>query len=302
MRACSLHLLRSSAILWLVACGPKAPALGSGSATDTSDASTSGTAPESSGSSTSAAATTTTTTNPTTADPPPPDLPCLDCTTGPPPDLPPVDCDIWTQDCPSGQKCMPYSRDGFSLWDADGCFPVVDNPVPLGEPCTIEGNSGIDDCDVGAICWDPNGDNEFTCAPLCAGTADELTCPPGYYCAAYSEGLTVCELPTCDPLAQDCPDPNELCLPNIYLWEDWCLPDDSPLANQLHEPCDGETECAAGLVCVSNILAAAECKTGGWGCCEPFCQIGTDTCPGVGQVCSPWVEALGLGVCGLPLP
>lgn len=298
--------LRWVPLAWLAACGPQP--VGSTSATAGDATSTSGAASTSTTSGEPTTSTGTTSTGTGTPDtswlPPLPDIPCeVVCTGGfiEPSDLPAPECDIWTQDCPAGQKCMPYSPDGTPTWTAEGCFPVVADPVALDEPCTFEVSlvSGLDDCDVGAMCWDGDGDEQYHCAPLCTGTPDALTCPPNHYCASFSEHLTVCEQPTCDPLQQDCPDPEELCVPNIYAWEDWCLPDDSELDGQLHAPCASETDCDKGLACVWTQFAGVEC-VGDSGCCEPFCEIGVDTCPGVGQQCAPWFEITDVGVCRLP--
>ena len=59
------------------------------------------------------------------------------------------ECDVWTQDCPPGQKCMPWADNGSSSWNATKCSPVDANPGKEGDPCTVEGSavSGVDSCD-----------------------------------------------------------------------------------------------------------------------------------------------------------
>ncbi|MDC0674824.1 hypothetical protein [Nannocystis radixulma] len=303
------HALRCATLAWLAACGPQESGSDSTPASDAASESaattSSSTTTGDSGPTTGTSSTTSTSIAPDTSSPPQlPDLPCeVECTGGfiEPLDLPAADCDIWTQDCPEGQKCVPYSPDGTPVWTADGCFPVVADPVDIGEPCTFEDSpfSGRDNCDVGAMCWDGDGTGEYTCAPLCTGTAEALTCPEGFFCSTFWEALTVCERPACDPLKQDCSDPAELCVPNIYLEEDWCLHDDTDINHQVHEPCESETECDKGLACIYADSAAVECGDG-FGCCEPFCEIGVDSCPGVGQVCAPWFTNTDVGVCQLP--
>jgi hypothetical protein len=36
---------------------------------------------------------------------------------------PSIECDQWAQDCPPGEKCMPWANDGGSSWNATRCFP-----------------------------------------------------------------------------------------------------------------------------------------------------------------------------------
>lgn len=292
-------------VAWLVACGPKA-AGESASVGDTgTGAGTEGasiTAAVSGGPLTGSGTTTGTTTAATSSLPPPPDLEWPSNFLTPPDLVGPPDCDPQAQDCPAGQKCMPYDPDGGGVPIANACFPVVDDPVGLGEPCVFQDNpfSGLDNCDVGAMCWDSDGMGAYICDPLCSGSLDVLTCPPGYLCSVFWEELTVCEIPACDPLKQDCADPEELCIPNIYWWEDWCMADDTEVDSPIHGPCEAETECDKGLVCVSTQFAAIECMGGAAGCCEPFCELGVDACPGVGQVCKVFYDVPGLGVCQLP--
>lgn len=224
----------------------------------------------------------------------PPDLPGTE-------DIPPPTCDIFTQDCPPGHKCTPYSEE-WGFLNTTRCVPVTEDPAAPGEPCSFDEGPylGLDDCDVGAFCWDGDGEDVFTCAPLCAGSYEQPICPADHFCAIFGEGLAICDTASCDPIAQDCLNPDELCIPNAYWWEDWCLPDDSEVDGQIHEPCSGETECAKGLYCIVSEYAAVECDPFAWGCCEPFCEIGVDVCPGVGQECTQVFDFDYPGVCQLP--
>jgi hypothetical protein len=65
------------------------------------------------------------------------------------------ECDLWKQDCPPGEKCMPWANDGGGSWNATRCTPLAEDPRQPGEPCTVEGSgvSGRDDCDIRAMCW-----------------------------------------------------------------------------------------------------------------------------------------------------
>jgi len=51
-----------------------------------------------------------------------------------------VECDVWSQDCPSGEKCMPWVSDGGSSWNATRCTSLTNDPNQPGDPCTVEGN------------------------------------------------------------------------------------------------------------------------------------------------------------------
>ena len=33
------------------------------------------------------------------------------------------ECNQWVQDCPEGEKCMPWANDGGSAWNATRCRP-----------------------------------------------------------------------------------------------------------------------------------------------------------------------------------
>jgi hypothetical protein len=108
-----------------------------------------------------------------------------------------------------------------------------------GEPCHAERSrfSGIDDCELGAMCWDVERVTlEGNCVPFCMGTSEEDA-----YCA---EPDTLCEVstrlpillctPVCDPLAQDCP-AGEACYFFSSLWQ--CAPDTSGDAGAYGDPC-----------------------------------------------------------------
>ncbi len=62
------------------------------------------------------------------------------------------------------------------------------------------GATGVDDCDVGVMCWNLNEDGVGTCVALCTGTPENPSCEPdATYCALTSIGaLNLC-LPGCSP-------------------------------------------------------------------------------------------------------
>ena len=64
-----------------------------------------------------------------------------------------LECDPFTQDCPDGEKCMPWADDGGSELERDALHSRSHpNPQQIGEDCTAEGSSvsGVDNCDIGA--------------------------------------------------------------------------------------------------------------------------------------------------------
>jgi hypothetical protein len=74
---------------------------------------------------------------------------------------------------------MAYANDGSGEWNANGCFPVVDEPDQLDEVCEVIefGTSGLDTCDAGLMCWDVDLEtNVGVCVAQCAGTPDAPEC------------------------------------------------------------------------------------------------------------------------------
>ena len=231
---------------------------------------------------------------------------------GCPPDMEtgPIECDLFAQDCPKGEKCMPWANDGGPLWNATRCSPVADDPDAPGEPCTVEGSgvSGIDSCDVGVMCWDvdPRTD-EGTCVAMCTGSPEDPQCAaPEETCVSGADGLIALCYDTCDPLDPTCP-AGSSCYPSpvgepVLV----CQPttgEDIPYG----EACDFSNSCAEGLVCLDASLFPA-CE--GLSCCTEFCDLTAGLpCPNddQGVVCVPWyADGMAppgqedLGVCALP--
>ena len=223
------------------------------------------------------------------------------------------ECDQWTQDCPDGEKCMPYSGDGDNSWESLKCVPVVPNPGSPGDACTVEGSavSGIDSCDVWSMCWNVDPNTQMgVCVAMCVGDPNSPKCEaPMTTCLVSNDGvLTLC-LPQCDPLTQDCPGA-DLCIPNpqdnnAFL----CILDASGDAGVAFDPCEYINSCDKGFLCANPGLGM-ECDPMANGCCLPFCDTSVmpPMCPGVGQECLPWYE-MGMappgyetvGICGLPM-
>ena len=63
------------------------------------------------------------------------------------------ECDSFLQDCPAGEKCVPYASSG-GTWDHNKCVPVTGD-LGEGEACVSEGPVfATDDCDAATTCWD----------------------------------------------------------------------------------------------------------------------------------------------------
>ena len=220
------------------------------------------------------------------------------------------ECDMFAQDCPEGEKCMPWANDGGTAWNATRCSPISDNPGQAGDMCTVEGSgvSGIDDCDIGSMCWDVDPEtNMGTCVALCTGDeADPICEDPDTACAIVNEGAIVLCLPSCDPLLQDCPD-GQACYP---INDDFlCVPDASGEMGVYGDPCEFINACDPGLMCL-GAAAVPDC-TGSQGCCSEVCDTsdpsGDAQCSGADQACEPWYEEGAappgyedVGACALP--
>lgn len=294
--------LRTATLLSVIACGPIAGS--SGPTTETGSSSTTGTSttdpslPTTTG---SAGSTATSTTG---------DSPDTGSSSGqnfiPTPDSgdPHYPCDAFAQDCPAGQKCVPWAEDG-NAWDGTRCATITGDGAP-GDPCTApEGViAGMDDCDFGAICWYVDENNQGTCIAQCLGTSDRPICPAASSCdEAAAGGINLC-LPWCDPLPDSCPKSSR-CLPTSGGFE--CVHfDNQPLA-QLNEGCVADPECDGGLFCLDAEDASNSCAPD-IGCCQPFCAFPGGACPNADQACIPWFDAMGaippgyedLGFCGIP--
>lgn len=203
-------------------------------------------------------------------------------------------CDIWAQDCPPGEKCMPSSTNPGSSWDGLRCTPIDPKSVPAGEACMVEGSafSGIDDCEHGSMCWDVDGQTLVgTCIAMCSGSEAAPICPdPRTHCSVSADGtLALCH-PSCHPLLQDCDD-SEGCYPIDD--EAFACFDTGGEQGRFGEECAFLNVCDPGLFCaapgeVPNCDSTA--------CCSSFCDVSdpsaTGACPGAdgGQECVAWYD------------
>lgn len=224
----------------------------------------------------------------------------------PDPDHPsePVSCDPFMQDCPEGEKCVPYASDGGN-WNANKCVPVNGDQAP-GEPCIYAGKrEGTDDCDASSLCWnvtEVEGELVGECLPFCLGRPDRPQCPEESFCPISGDGsINVC-IPRCDPLVQDC-DEGRGCYWGGSAFICAVTIDDIPVG----EPCGFINDCVPGLVCVTAEVVP---NCAGSACCSAFCNtsLGDEQCAVLpGTTCSGFFEEgmeppgyETVGVCILP--
>ncbi len=223
-----------------------------------------------------------------------------------------IECSVWDQDCPQGEKCMPWANDGGSSWNATKCTPLDPNPAQPGDSCTVEGNgvSGVDNCDIASMCWDVDPEtNMGTCVAFCTGSEANPVCDdPNTTCSIANEGVLILCLPNCDPLLQDCAD-GQACYPINEFFV--CAPDASGEMGLYGDPCEYLNVCDPGLFC-ANANVVPGCA-GSLGCCSEFCDLDdpnpNSQCMGAGggQECTPWYEEgqappgyENVGACAIP--
>ncbi len=215
-------------------------------------------------------------------------------------------CDAYEQDCPEGYKCTIWASDGGG-WDDTRCVMVAPAPVPPGEVCVaIDTKSGVDNCELGAYCWDVDPEtHEGTCLNFCTGSDWEPVCEGGHACVSLSRGGANAGLcvPTCDPLGGDCAD-DEKCYPYGNGW--LCTFDGVPEAGVSGTPCWSHIGCDTGFYCLGQeyIPGCEEAH-----CCTAVCDLeAPTTCVGTTTECIPWYEDEedapegyeNLGACGVP--
>jgi hypothetical protein len=202
------------------------------------------------------------------------------------------ECDLFAQNCPRGEKCMPWANDGVPSWHATRCSPVADDPTQVGEPCTVEGSgySGIDDCDVGLMCWNVDETGSGVCEDMCSGSLEAPICEnPEDFCAIANDGFIALCLRACHPLLQDCEVRNEVCYP---LDDEWtCAPEGGITDGGHAAPCEYINGCAWGTVCI-DAAAFSSCETPR--CCSTICDLEDENADAMcqaldpAQTCQPW--------------
>jgi len=222
-----------------------------------------------------------------------------------------IECDIWAQDCPVGEKCMPWANDGGNSWNATRCSVVADNPGQVGDECQVEGSgvSGIDTCDISSMCYyvDPET-NIGQCVGFCQGSQANPVCDPGFVCSIVNDGVLILCRPECDPLLQDCIE-GAACLPAGGSDLFTCIIDASGEAGATGDACEFLNACDPGLFC-ADAAALVGCD-GATGCCSEFCDLDdpepNSFCSVAGTECVPYHEEgtappqyTHVGVCVVP--
>ena len=211
-------------------------------------------------------------------------------------------CDPWQQDCPEGEKCVPYAT--VDVWDSNKCVPIT-GAQGIGEPCVYGGAiEATDDCAAGSMCWDfeeVDGQLVGECVALCSGDPEDPSCPEGSHCLISGSGvLTLC-ISVCDPLLQDCPG-GEGC---YWFGADFsCAPPVDGVGAAVGEPCDYYSDCTPGALC-APAEALPSCADAA--CCTPYCELPNGDCAGLpGTTCVAFFEEgtappayMDLGVCAL---
>jgi hypothetical protein len=204
-------------------------------------------------------------------------------------------CDPMQQDCPDGEKCVPWASQGGN-WDATKCVPVNgDNMV--GEACQYGGVvESTDDCDENGWCFAADEQGAGTCYGFC-GSGE--SCPDGQHClVANDESIAVC-IDACVPHHSENCAAETACvaIEDAFV----CLPIETLPQDA---PCSLGDYCALGQACVPGVQldsCAAE------NCCTDWCDTSEpDPCT-VPLTCQPyWPQGqapAGLetaGICRLP--
>ena len=98
-----------------------------------------------------------------------------------------TECTSEIQDCPEGEKCVPWILDDELATNA--CVEVTGD-APPGSPCTHEGPpDNLDSCDLDGACWGEGpmiGPFAGTCLAFC--TPD---CPAGSTCQILDPGGSI---------------------------------------------------------------------------------------------------------------
>jgi len=220
-----------------------------------------------------------------------------------------VECDIWDQDCPKGEKCMPWANDGGDAWNASRCSVIPPDAGSAGEPCVAVDNpySGIDDCGPASMCWDVDPDTlEGVCVGFCGGTEHDPECAEGLGCFIEFEGVILACLPECDPLNPMCSE-GEMCTSGR--WRGWgpnarpfiCLPTPQFSPQPYGATCEYFSQCDVGLACV-DAMHVPGCES--YDCCTTIGDLTQmPVCPDPTQTCIPFDDTMpdtGLCYCGVP--
>lgn len=209
-------------------------------------------------------------------------------------------CNPHTQDCPEGFKCILWAERGNPGQSTTTvCAAVSDEGDPLYAECEITPGSCTDSCAGQEVCM-PFVSTPQQCLHPCS-SHDE--CGAGEVC----NGCGTCSLfwclPTCDPLAPECPAELPTCALSSGAFQCTAF---TPGEEGLGDPCDGL--CAPGLHCTLGEDLAPPCD--GLSCCTelcdlddpvPACTVAEHECVSVFEGTNPWPGQEHVGLCRLPL-
>jgi hypothetical protein len=216
-----------------------------------------------------------------------------------------MQCDPETLDCPTGRHCLPWSTDGIGT-NAAVCGELAPAPVARFGACTADPEACTDDCEVGTYCQRDDADDlGGVCLGVCGGAGDP-GCLADEVCVACADCIVGTCLPSCDPLAPQCPDGAPTCAqlgPGGYA----CVPGD-PIGNGgPGDACADLAACAPGHVCVNADVVGDACRD--TACCTELCDLddGDPGCSDGEHVCVPYYlpgkapDGLDhVGMCALP--
>lgn len=222
-----------------------------------------------------------------------------------------IECDYVAQNCPRGERCVPWDPTGGNEWRSARCSPVERSPDPDGASCSVVASptTGVDTCELGSMCWavDPDS-NQGVCVPGCDPRND--TCEAPQYCAWLSdESFTMCITP-CHPLdPAGCP-VGEACRWLIGNDAFVCLPEIGGEVWRSGRTCGMEdATCLPGEACIpaESLVGCDDSE-----CCSPWCDTGDPMSDALcdamqpGHACLTWWEKgsappgyEGVGVCAM---
>ena len=142
--------------------------------------------------------------------------------------------------------------------------------------------SGMDNCELGFMCWYVNPDGEGVCTEVCTGSPDAPSCSGGASCdIQFDETVPLCL--GCNPVTQDCLEGQACYFGEVPL----CALDQSGAGGNEGDPCEALDDCAIGTQCVtaSDLDACATAS-----CCTPFCDVSLNDCSNGNLSCAPLFE------------
>lgn len=205
----------------------------------------------------------------------------------------PLACDTLLQDCPAGFKCTGVKPTLDGPYSGTACVPDnADGGSSPGSIC-INAADGSDTCGPDSMCVQ-FGSGEGACVAFCTGTPGAPACAdPQQVCARTDTRWPLYQcVPTCDPLAYDCPDVGTGSLVMV------CAPATVGFGCHMRghvgglpfaAPCINHRDCSAAAFCAPPEFVPG--CAGPTGCCDVYCDTDAPApCPLVadGQACVPF--------------